>query len=113
MIDLDSLCSLMGYETSLSAIPNVRYISTKNLGLRKKDFTALHFVYLQVIFIAESWIQKKKNDDVDAKDLLLNSGRLSSALTVDVNVIRVVLDDYQRCFTALDEAMLALQGASM
>jgi hypothetical protein len=63
----------------------------------------MYFVYLQAICVAESWLKHKRNEDVDANDLLRSSGRVPSPSPVNAKRIEEVVVEYQKLFAQEDE----------
>jgi hypothetical protein len=112
MIDLDSLSTFAGYRRSEAAIKNARYIRLRYLGFGQQKMIAEYFVYLQMICVAESWLKRVKNDDVNANALIRNSGRMSDPFTVDRKRIEVVLVEYQSLFDQEDSTKLSAQGSA-
>jgi hypothetical protein len=64
----------------------------------------LDFVYLRVICVAEAWLNKVKNDEVNVNDLLERSGkeRVGKYMNIGVSDIEEILGEYQSRFEAMD-----------
>jgi hypothetical protein len=106
MIDLDGLVLFTTWRREGLAIEHPKYIQLNELeGIHG----ALDFVYLQVIIVAETWLGKLKNRDVNANALLARSGLLTDLgkLVVDVARIREVLESYEKRFDDEDRRRTA------
>jgi hypothetical protein len=98
MVDLDSLCSYRSWASRGSK--NKRYIKVRELkGV--EALTALDFVYLQVVCVAEAWLAGTTGGEVNANDLILRrrGGELlapSSRMSTGRGDVATVLRDHYR-----------------
>jgi hypothetical protein len=104
MVDLDSLCSYRSWASRGSK--NKRYIKVRELkGV--EALTALDFVYLQVVCVAEAWLAGTTGREVDANDSILRRRgelpALSSGMSTERgDVARLLRDHYRPRFAARD-----------
>jgi hypothetical protein len=107
MVDLDSLCTFIGWEETARRLKSPQYINVYDLDRRVRR--ALAFVYLQVILVAEVWLAQVRNEDVRTKELLENSGKLpesGSALTVDCELVKSLVREYRQKFEKKDRTAM-------
>jgi hypothetical protein len=104
MVDLDSLCSYRSWASRGSK--NKRYIKLRELkGV--EALTALDFVYLQVVSVAEAWLAGTTGREVDANDSILRRRgelpALSSGMSTERgDVARLLRGHYRPRFAARD-----------
>jgi hypothetical protein len=116
MIDLDSLCKLKGWQSKEGSLKNYpRYINTRELAKWVRINKSLAFVYLQVILVAQTWLEQEQKKDVDANWLLKKSGKLprtGSILDVDRDCIQGVLLEYRAVFDGKDHTLMQHPSAT-